>query len=272
MKLTVLTLLYKNYTLEECFQIASAQGYDGIEIWGARPHAYINDLTPEYLEKIRGWKEKYGLEISMFTPEVLSYPYNLSSPIALEREETVEYLKKNVRAAAAMGTDKMQITCGHCGFHTDKETAWGWLVSGMKEIAAEAEEAGVDLIIEALSQMEGNMVIRCDDIRRLIKEVGGTRVKAMIDTVTPVLMAETYSEYFMKLGKDMEYVHFVNSDGATPNHLNPDTGVVPMPELLKLLKDFGYDGWISCERMNDWDPALVSAQYINEMKELIKEL
>ena len=99
------------YPLEYCFKVGQHYGMDGVEVWGARPHAYAYDLDAGRVAEINGYKKKYGLEISMFTPEILAYPYNLASQEKKEYEETVAYLIRSVEAAAAIGTDQMQKLC-----------------------------------------------------------------------------------------------------------------------------------------------------------------
>ena len=64
MKTSLLTYLFRRYPLEKAFQVCSDLGYDGIEIWGARPHAYPWDMDGEKIEDILRMKEQYGLEIT----------------------------------------------------------------------------------------------------------------------------------------------------------------------------------------------------------------
>ncbi len=271
MKISMLTTLFPNHSLEDCFHILSRQGYDGIEIWGARPHAYIFDMDDRKCEDILRYQEKYGLQVSMYTPELLSYPYNLVSRDRKERRETVDYLKKGVQAAKNMGTKRMQITCGNFGYSTGRRQAWEWLTEGVKEIAEEAEKQRIDLIVEALSPCESNMVIRCDDIVELKERVGSARIRAMIDLVTPVLMSEEFSEYFEKLPGDVDYIHCIDSDGATCDHMLPGNGVIHFPEVLNTFMDHGYDGWLSGERMTPWDKSLCAHEYLLRMKKYLRE-
>ncbi len=271
MKISLLSNLFANFPLEKAFEIISAQGYDGIEIWGGRPHGYTFDMDEEHVENILKWKEIYNLEVSMYTPEVLLYPYNLSSFDAKERRETVSYLKHSVKTASCIGCHRMQITTGHCGFYTDKRKAWDWLTQGVQELAEAAEKAGVDLILEGLSQMEGNMVLRCDEIAELIERVGSPRVKGMIDMVTPMLMCETFSEYFVKLGDKMDYIHCIDSDSVSFDHMYPGSGTIPFEEALALIMSYGYNGWLSCELLSPRSPELWSHRYINLLKSSLKK-
>ena len=95
MKFSFLTYQFARYPLEYCFKMAKQYGFEGVEIWGARPHAYAPDMDKEHIEKVLEWKDRYGIEVSMYTPEILAYPYNIVSADERERKETLEYLKRS---------------------------------------------------------------------------------------------------------------------------------------------------------------------------------
>lgn len=130
MKFSFLTYQFCRFGLEHSFKMAQEYGFEGVEVWGGRPHAYAHDMGREEIQAILGWKKQYGVEISMFTPEILAYPYSLTSSMEKERRETIEYLLKSVETAARLGTDKMQITAKHPGYGVKRETVWGYLEEG----------------------------------------------------------------------------------------------------------------------------------------------
>lgn len=94
MKVALLSLSFRRYHLDKIFEVAGYFGYDGVEIWGGRPQAYPYDMDEARCAHVLELKEKYNLEVPMYTPEVLGYPYNISTPDKKEREETIDYLKK----------------------------------------------------------------------------------------------------------------------------------------------------------------------------------
>ena len=104
MKFSFLTYQFCRYPLEHSFVMAKEYGFEGIEVWGARPHAYAYDMDSQNIKQINDWKKKYNIEVSMFTPEILAYPYSLTS--RLERDTGV-FNKK----------------CGNRRCHRDKQDA-----------------------------------------------------------------------------------------------------------------------------------------------------
>lgn len=273
MKVALLSLSFRRYKLDKIFECAGYYGYDGVEIWGGRPQAYPYDMDGAMCEHVLDLKEKNNVEVSMYTPEVLGYPYNISTPDPKERKETIAYLKEAIDVARAIGTPRVQLACGHAGYETDRRENIANVTRVISELADHAEKQGIDLIIEAVTLMESNTIIFLDDLVELIDAVGSPRVKAMIDTVTPVVHWETFSDYFEKLGDKMQYIHFIDSDGTSPHHMPVGEGVIPIKALLKILKKYGYNGWISSELVSPYlkDPELYCAQEIENIRSYLTD-
>ena len=272
MKFSFLTYQFARYPLEYCFKMAKQYGFEGVEIWGARPHAYAPDMDKEHIEKVLEWKDRYGIEVSMYTPEILAYPYNIVSADERERRETLEYLKRSLEVASAVGTDKMQITIKHPGYGRSRREVWKLMTEGLKELCEKAEKEKVDIILESLSPSEGNVITCVDDIKEVQEGVGSGRLCTMIDMVPPFIANEPYSEYFDKLGDTMEYIHICNSDGKTEFHmqLEDPAGVIPLFDFFRVIKRCGYDGWCSIELLAPYfrDPEL----YLSESARTIEKI
>ena len=262
MKFTFLTYLFCRFPLEYSFRMAREYGYDGIEIWGARPHAYVYDMDAARTAEINGLKKKYALEISMLTPELLAYPYNPISRYAAERRDTIEYLLKNIEFAAAVGTNKMLVAAKHPGYGIAYDKTWEYLTHGVSELCKRAEALGVDIVFEVLSPSEGILINTADQLAKLIREVNSPALKGMLDVVPPVIANEPLSEYFDKLGDKMEYIHICDSDSKTEAHLQLGEGDLPIADALRIFKRCGYDGWCSLELLAPYfkDPELYLSQ------------
>jgi len=277
MKFSFLTYQFCRYPLEHCFYMAKVYGFEGIEVWGGRPHAYAYDMDTQMVTQVNNWKKKYGIEISMFTPEILAYPYSLTSRLEIERRETIQYLITSVETAASIGTNKMQIVAPHPGYGVDRKLVWQRLVDGVGQLCKRAEQIGVDIIMEALSPSEGgNILTTADDLLDLFKDVGSSALKAMIDVVPPVIANEPFTEYFDKLKDKMAYIHFSNSDGVTEFHMQLDDlkGVIPIIDMFRVFQRHGYNGWCSLELLAPYfkDPELYLAQSTRIINEICNTL
>lgn len=273
MKLSFLTYLFRRYPLNYAFKMGQEYEFDGIEIWGGRPHGYCYDMDEGTLADIRKWKEMYGLEISMFVPEILAYPYSMTSRIANERRDSINYLLKSVEVAAALGTDKMQVTAPHPGYLVKKDVAWDYLVDSMQKICRRAEELGVIIVFETLTFSEGgNLSTSVDDVVKLIQDVGENSLCSMIDVVPPFIANEPFSEYFDKLGDKMCYLHICNNDGMTEIHtqLDDPNGQIPLIDFFRIVKRYNYIGWASVELLAPYfrDPEL----YLSGAKRVLNKI
>lgn len=272
MKISLLTYLYSRYPLEHAFRLCAQQGYDGIELWGARPHAYPLDMTRQKIQEICRLKEKYGLAISMYTPEVLGYPYNLCSPNESERNRTVAYYERALDIARVIGAPRVQIAVGHAGYAADRRAMWRTMVDEVRFLAQKAEKVDVDVIVEALTAYESNMIVSCDDLVELLEDVGSPRVKGMLDTVPPMVHGEAMSDYFEKLGERMAYVHFVDAQPGTDYHAPYGTGIVPLEACVDMFRRFGYDGWLCVELLTPElrNAELYAGQAIRQLKKMLR--
>ena len=59
LKVGMFTSGYQRNPLEHCFMDAKEYGYDYIELWGGRPHAYAPDLKAGDINEVRRLIEKY---------------------------------------------------------------------------------------------------------------------------------------------------------------------------------------------------------------------
>ena len=61
LKVGMFTSGYQRNPLEHCFMDAKEYGYDYIELWGGRPHAYAPDLKAGDINEVRRLIEKYEM-------------------------------------------------------------------------------------------------------------------------------------------------------------------------------------------------------------------
>ena len=75
MELGLFTCGYQYESIEAAFADAAAFGYDFIELWGGRPHAWAPDMTAGRAAHLRELSERYNVPIRIYTPEHNGYPY-----------------------------------------------------------------------------------------------------------------------------------------------------------------------------------------------------
>ncbi|MBN2336027.1 fructoselysine 3-epimerase [Candidatus Bathyarchaeota archaeon] len=271
MRFGLFTYGYMRYGLERAFSDAARFGYDGVELWGGRPHAYPYDLRSVGIGEVTGLSSEYGMPIIGYTPEMNIYPYNFMLGSEAMRQDSLDYVKAAMDAAAEMGAGFTLVSAGHAGYEARRDVYWRRLVTCLVELAGYAEEAGVDLVLEPLTHYESNVVVSCDDLAAALDEVDSGRLYGMCDVVPPFCLREPVMSYFEKLGDRMRHVHLVDSDGRSDTHMVPGDGVMPLRQLLREIEAVGYDGYCTIELVSAYvnEPSLGSALAIERVRELL---
>ena len=271
MKISVLSGLFQRFSLEKTFKMISDIGFDGIELHGMRPHAYPYDMDAERCDEVLRLKEQHNLEISMYTPELLMYPYNLSSPDKKERDESVEYVKKSIEVGNRIGTKRVQVTCGHAGYFTDRRSNLANVTDSLQRVAGHLDKYNINLIVEALTIMESNSVVMLDDLVEIIDKVGSPNIKSMADSAMVMTNWEPLDDYFEKLGDRLDYIHWGDSMGTAENHLSIGAGMVDVEAFFDIVHRHGYDGWVSLELFGKYirEPEMHAARELRILKALL---
>ena len=68
MELGLFTCGYQYTNIESAFIDAAAFGYDFIELWGGRPHAWAPDMDAGRVAQLRELSARYAVPIRVYTP------------------------------------------------------------------------------------------------------------------------------------------------------------------------------------------------------------
>ena len=275
MKISFFTNSLHRWSIEKSFETASRFGYDGIEIWGGRPHAYVPDMRPEDIERIKGLSRKYKLPIVSYTPDIT--PTTASILWRDERwlKESLDYLYQCIDFCKAIDCPKMVMAVFQCDYTYTIDENWPLFIKYMKELAAYSEKIdGVTLMLETLTPWEGNIMTRSDEVVRALKEINSPKVKAMVDLVAPLTVGEPSSNYFDRLGKDLVHVHLLDGNKDSEDHLILGDGELPMEEVLLMLDYYGYDGYCTIELFDEYrtEPILFNQRAIKKVREAMDRL
>ncbi len=271
MKISFFTNSLHRWPIEKSFEVASKFGYDGIEIWGGRPHAYAPDMRPEDIQKIKDLSAKYNLPIVSFEPEMACLLWRDQRWI----DESMEYFRQCIDFCKAIGCPYMVMAALQCSYEYSTDEDWAQFIKYMKELAAYSESVdGVTMILETVTPWEGNILIRSDDTVRALKEINSPKVKAMLDLAAPLTVGEPSSNYFEKLGKDLVHVHLVDCKKDVEDHLILGDGELPVEEVLSMLDSYGYDGYCSVELFDEYrtEPILFNQRAIRAIRQSLENV
>lgn len=259
---------YQRNPLEHCFEDAHRFGYDFIELWGGRPHAYAPDLEAGEINEVKRLIDKYQMPVLGYTPEHNAYPYNFMIGSEHQRQDAVDYLKLSLDMAKEMNADYMLISPAHAGYLASYDEIWNRMVKTIRELTEHAEKTGVKLVVETLTHYETNAFKNANDLLELFKRIDSPYLVGMCDIVPPFVQHESIMAYLEKLGKKMYHMHIIDGDQGTDSHIVPGEGSIPLPELIKELKYAGYEGTATLELVTGYinEPRLYARRAIDQVR------
>ncbi|ELY4721314.1 fructoselysine 3-epimerase [Cronobacter sp. 153480017-3] len=273
MKTGMFTCGHQRLPLEHAFRDAHELGYDGLELWGGRPHAFAPDLKAGGIHQVKELSRVYQMPIIGYTPETNGYPYNMMLGDERMRRESLDMIKLAMEMAKEMDAGFTLISAAHAGYLTGPDAIWQRLADNLRELCEFAEEIGIDLLLEPLTPYESNVVCNANDVLRALSLVPSPRFYSMVDICAPFVQGEPVMSYFDKLGDKLRHLHIVDSDGASDSHYIPGEGKMPLRELMRDIIDRGYDGYCTIELVTMYmnEPRLYARQALSRFRDLLPQ-
>ena len=273
LKVGMFTSGYQRNPLEHCFMDAKEYGYDYIELWGGRPHAYAPDLKAGDINEVRRLIEKYEMPVLGYTPEHNAYPYNYMIGSEAKRRDAVDYLKLSLEMAKEMGAEFVLTSPANGGYLATYDQLWSRLEKNIQELGDYAAKLEIKLVVEALTPYESNFFTRANDLVELFRRVDNPYVVGMCDIVPPFVQHESIMAYFDKLGNKMDHMHIIDGENGSDTHMIPGEGNIPIKEMLYEMKRIGYDKTATLELVTNYinEPRFYAKRAIDNMRELMAE-
>lgn len=273
MELGMFTSGYRYYPLERAFADAARFGYDYVELWGGRPHAFAPDLKRGELSGVLTLIERYQMPVRVYTPEHNAYPYNYMLGGELQRRDALDYLKLCLDMGRALGADYTLISTGHGGYTASRRELRDRLVLCLRELAAYAEDVGHVILLEALTPYETNVCTTAGDLAEALELTDSPALLGMCDVTPAWVSREPVTDYLDKLGEKMAHLHLVDSDGVSDSHLMPGDGSMPLPELLEELEARGYRGRATIELVTAYlnEPSLYARRALRRVRDMMRK-
>jgi fructoselysine 3-epimerase len=274
MKTSISSFVYFNYSLEEAIKRISACGYQGIEIWGGRPHAYRNDLTDDEIFYLRELIAKSQLEISAFIPAQFRYPTSLCSQNRRIREDSVNYIKESIITSLKFGCHKVSICPGHTLYGQGYKDGMEQLMTSIRELHKFASDKGVTLLIEPAHRFESDLILTIKEGIDFIAELGLDNLGIAMDTGHCFVNKESLVECVSLLQDVPYHIHIDDNQGLSDDHKVPGEGAIDFIPFFQELKKNGYDGFLTVELgwnyTKEPDPAATKSRI--EIESLLREI
>jgi sugar phosphate isomerase/epimerase len=276
MKLSFATLGCPEWTIDEICEYGSRYGYDGVGIRGILGEFDLTKIEAFSETNRKGTLEKFrraGLDIV-----ILSTSVKFNSPDKSEREKNLQDGIAHTDLAAAMGVDKIRVYGGPIPESVDRETAHGWVVEGFKKLCDHGGRKGVYVAIETHDDYTSTSVVK-----EIVERVDNEYMRVLWDVHHPFRMrGESMQESWNNIGRYVVHTHFKDSYRSDEEKLGYKytflgEGDVPNLQAIQLLKDGGYDGFLSLEWEKAWHDYLPDAhvafpKFVEKMREYLSQL
>lgn len=249
--------------VNEGIRKAKAYGYDGVEI-------HLRDTGDIDRKEVKRLADDNGLEITTLGTGIgaLEYGINFGHEDAGIRKKAVEHVKTFVETAAYLGSAiTIGSFSGRIGRGADKEERREAAFECFREFADMAARSGVIVLVEPLNRYESDYMNTQEDALAVIRRGKFKNVKVLADTFHMNIEEADICERLRKTGAGkLGYMHLVDS-----NRCGPGMGHLPMKEILKTLKEIGYEGYLSFECLPIPDVDTVMKQTIKYIRDILKK-
>lgn len=238
--------VFRDSPVESAIDRVAALGYAGIEIapftLGPDPGA----ASAARRREIRSAIEGAGLGFAGLH-WLLSVPPGLHMTTREEslRRRTWEYIYRLVDLCADLGGGVMVFGSPKQRSAVDgmkPQEATAVLASELAAAAPHAEARGVQLLLEALSSEQTDVVNSLAEAVAIVRRIDHPAVRTMFDTHNAVDETEPHPELIRRYIPYIAHVHVNETDGREPG-----MGTYDFSSVLAALAESHYSGWISVE-------------------------
>ncbi|MDX2153718.1 MAG: sugar phosphate isomerase/epimerase family protein [Bryobacteraceae bacterium] len=277
-------------------RLAKQQGWEGLELDAERPHAAPMDLSPDDRRRLRDLAGELGLELCAVSPNC-----DLSSPVPVQREAMICYVRECIKLAQDLGAPLCKIFAAwrgitlYDGLATYDDTyfynQYGFwkrdrrifVVESLRELSKVAEDHGIVL---AMQNHGPDIVNRYQDVLALIEEIGSPALKACMDiNIEPEADSPAHAREMAAASGRLQVHSHMNGEFAR----RPDGAVelvaggyfdkqfwgrqVAYPAYVAALVENGYQGYVNWEfchpAMDNGQPAGI--EYVHNQTRLAHE-
>ena len=136
------------------------------------------------------------------------------------------------------GSPKQRSTTGGLS----REQATRNYIDGLIEIAPQAGDRGVTVLVEALPKSQSDVVQSLEEAAAIVEEIGSPAIQTMFDVHNAEDETVPHGELLEKYLPVIRHVHVNEMDGRYPG-----TGNYDFAALLRKLSELDYRGWVSLE-------------------------
>ncbi len=171
-KIASTTSVLIRYALQDAINIIAEAGYDGIDIWGGRPHVYRHDYSAGELRSIRQMLKDHGLAVPSLMPAFYRYPYSLSNPNPIVRQDSIDYMRQCLDNAVILGAELLLIVPDRSLYGQTRDDSLQRIIDSIDEVSQYAVQYDIKLGIEVVTNDNSDIINTPDHALYIIDVLG----------------------------------------------------------------------------------------------------
>ncbi len=244
MKISLSLNIYSKYSLVESLKRVSRLGYDGVELWGARPHAWPYDLDTKSIKETTDALSDNGLKLVSYNPMQLNSYVNIASETLKIRNESLDYLKRSADIANAMSASYLSIVPGYAIYGQSNESGWNIMQESMTALLTHVSTTPLRILLEVANHLDSNLINRISDAARMLSSVSdqaGMAISTNIMHSNKEVLADS-----IDISKGVHVLYRINdSMGSSDKFIIPGEGNIDFDLFLERLRKNSYKGFLS---------------------------
>ena len=265
MKLAFSTLGCPEWDLDRIITAAREWGYDGVEWRGYQDEMEL-PRAPIFTAAARN-ETRRRFQDSALEFVCLGSSVRLSDPAPERRERERSAFAAYAELARFLGCGLVRVFGGNLPSGVDRAAALPEMAAFVRELGEIAAEHGVTLVLETHDAFSTGA-----QVAELLRRADHPSVGALWDLHHPYRQGEPPETTVQVLDPYLRHAHV--KDSRDGHYCLMGEGDVPLARMLGLLRERGYEGWISVEWEKRWHPEIaapeeVFPQYARRLRELL---
>ena len=251
-------------SIEKCIDLAADMGFDGVEIL----HRQMEDESNGYLQKLKQHAFRRGLDLCAFSTH-----QTFVSPDKEVRQKNVDHTIKCIELAYRLGIPTIRVNTGRWGTARDfdelmankgieprlpgvsDDTGFGWVIDGLQQCLAKAEECGVVLGLEN----HWGLGRTAAGVNRVVDAIKSPWLQVTLDTGN--FLEDTYEQMDAIANRAVLVQAKTYDGGGTWYTLDLD-----YPRIATILRKHNYRGYISLEFEGKEDPLTAIPKSLSRLR------
>jgi sugar phosphate isomerase/epimerase len=256
------TLAPYSGNLAEAFAKVAKLGYDGVELMVRDP----NQLDGA---AIRRQLDEHQLEmVGLCTGHVFGEDgLGLVGPDPDICDQAMSRLKRFVDFAASHFGAGSLVNLGRSrglGYPADPAHTLRQMANSFQELAEYASPSGIRLVLEPINVHQVNHIHTSQDGLAMVKRVNHPNFGLMLDVYHMNIEDVDIYDSFREAGEHCWFVHFCDNNRKWPGSAHLD-----FEQLVQVLNEIGYDGYVSLEILPWPDPDTAARSSIEYLRRYI---